>query len=498
MNIVDLIKGQIGPEVLDRLSSVIGESEDKTKTALSAAVPGLLSVLANLVSSSSGSEKVINALKQVDSGPTSGGSLGDILSGGQAGPMLEKGGSLLNILLGASALPAILNILSKFAGISAGPAKSLLSLLAPFILSTIAKQFSGRALTSQSLSSFFNEQRGNIASAMPAGLSFVDIPGLGTTHTTTTPHTTAPRPVTMPTTTEGSGLPGWLLPLVGLGLLGLLAWYFLSAPPHVEEKQAPKTEVVKHTPAAESKPVMTESKPAMTETKPAVHETRPELPAVDVTAADPARISTDLGGIYASLTDVLAGVKDGPTSEAAVPRFTDMIPRIDSLQALWSRLPDAGRGAVAKVTTDHLGKLKDLIASVLNTAGVNVDRLKPVLDTIVDKLAYFAIDPARISTDLSGIYSSITDVLAGVKDGPTSEAAVYKLTDLTPRIDSLQVLWDKLPDIARGTVAKVTTDHLAKLKDLIASVLNTAGVNVERLKPVLDTIVDKLAAFTIH
>ncbi len=382
MNIVDLIKSQIGPEVLDRLSSLIGESEDKTKTALSAAVPGLLSVLANLVSTSSGSDKVINALKQADTGPS--GSLGDILSGGNAGPILEKGGSLLNILLGANALPAFISILSKFAGIAAGPAKNLLSLLVPFILSTIAKQFSGRALTSQSLSSFFAEQKGNIASAMPAGLSFADVPGLGTAPTTTAPHTTAPRPVSAPATYETSGLPGWLLPLVGLGLLALLGWYFMSGQRPVEEKPAPKTEVVRNTPVPETKP-------GMAETKPVVPETRPEPPAVDVSAADPARISTDLVGIYTSLTEVLAGVKDGPTSEAAVHKLTDMTPRIDSLQALWDKLPDAGRGTVAKVTTDHLAKLKDLITGVLNTPGVNVNRLKPILDTIVDKLAYLAI-----------------------------------------------------------------------------------------------------------
>jgi outer membrane biosynthesis protein TonB len=403
-------------------------------------------------------------------------------------------------------------MLSKFAGIAAGPAKNLLSLLAPFILSIIAKQFSGKALTSQAMSNFFTEQRGNIASALPAGLSFADIPGLGTTHATTAPQTTAPQPVSAPATEEGSGLPGWLLPLVGLALLALLGWYFMSSQQPVEQKPAAKPEVARNIPAPEpkpaapeSKPAMTETKPVMTETKPPVPETKPvvtetrlEVPAVDVSVTDPARISTDLSGIYTSLKDVLAGIKDGPTSEAAVPRLTDMIPRIDSLQALWDKLPDVGKATVAKVTTDHLAKLKGLIAGVLNTMGVNVDKLKPVLDTIVGKLTSFAIDPARISTDLSGIYTSLKDVLASVKDGPTSEAAVYRLTDMMPRIDSLQALWNGLPGAGKPTVAKVTTDHLAKLKDLIASVLSTAGVNVDRLKPVLDTIVDKLAAFTIQ
>src|SRR5262245_48755235 len=117
MNIVDVIKSQLTSENLGRLSSIIGESEDKTRAATTAAVPGLLSILANLASTSGGADKVINALKQVDTG--SQGGFGDILAGPKAQEVQEKGGSLLNILLGASALPMILNVLSKFAGIAA-------------------------------------------------------------------------------------------------------------------------------------------------------------------------------------------------------------------------------------------------------------------------------------------------------------------------------------------------------------------------------------------
>ncbi len=79
MNIVDVIKSQLSNEVLGKLSSIIGESEEKTKTAATGTVPALLSVLAHLASSSSGADKVINALKQVDSGASGG--IGDILSG---------------------------------------------------------------------------------------------------------------------------------------------------------------------------------------------------------------------------------------------------------------------------------------------------------------------------------------------------------------------------------------------------------------------------------
>ena len=106
-------------------------------------------------------------------------------------------------------------------------------------------------------------------------------------------------------------------------------------------------------------------------------------------------------------------------------------------------------------------------------------------------------EAAKLGTDLGAIYTSLTDLLGGVKDVPTAEAAVPKLKDLTPKIDGLRALWDKLPDAGKAVVAKVTTDQLAKLKELVAKVLAIAGVS-DKLKPVADTLIDKLASFAIH
>jgi len=364
MNIIDVIKSQLGSEILGKLSSLVGESEDKTKAAVGAAVPGLLSVLASLATSG-GADKLINALKQVDTG--SGGGFSDVLSG-QAGQVAEKGGSLLNILLGSNALPAIISILSKFSGVAAGPLKTLLSYLAPLILAMIAKQFSGKPLTSSALSSFFEEQKPNINADLPPGLSLANIPGFATV-------TTAPRPVASTAPAESSGLPGWLLPLVGLGLLGALAWYFFGNQP-VEVK-----------PDAET-PVALKPAPAVVNKEEPKSVPEPVMPKVDLSLPDPTKLGTDLTSVFTSLTDLLGSVKDVPTAEVAAPKLTDMTPRIDGLKALWDKLPDAGKSTVTKIVVDNLGKLKELVAKVLAIPGVS-DKLKPVLDTVVAKLSAF-------------------------------------------------------------------------------------------------------------
>jgi hypothetical protein len=371
MNIVDVIKSQLSGEVLAKLGSLVGENEDKTKAAVGAAVPGLLSVLASLASSGGG-DKLINALKQADTG--SSGSFGDVLSG-QAGQVAEKGGSLLDILLGSSSLPVLISILSKFSGLAAGPLKSLLSYLAPLILATIAKQLTGKSLTSQTLSSFFAEQMPHINAALPPGLSLSNIPGFTTT-------AAAARPVASPAPAGSSGLPGWLLPLVGLGLLGALAWYFFGN--HVAEVKPVDETTVVAKPAPAPAPAVVKHD----ETQPVV---APGVPKVDLPPlTDPAKLGTDLTSVFNSLTDILGGVKDVPSAETAAPKLTDLTPKLDGLKAVWDKVPAAGKTAITKIATDHIGKLKELVTKVLAIPGVS-DKLKPVLDILLAKLTAFTV-----------------------------------------------------------------------------------------------------------
>jgi hypothetical protein len=367
MNIVDLIKSQLPDDILSKLGSLIGESEEKTKTAVGAAVPGLLSVLASLASTGGGAERLINSLRQVQQeSPDVQGGFGEIIAGGQAPSVKEKGASMINILLGSAALPAILNLLSKFAGISTGSSKGLLSYLAPLVLGMIVKQIGGRGLTPNSLSSFFAEQKDNIAKAMPPGFSLAEIPGLGLA-------STASRSPSPAGTQEG-GMPSWLLPVVGLGLLGLLAWWFMT---QNREPVAPNPpgNVVATRPGLAADPASKVIEGAK---------------KIEIAPPDAAKFSTDLGAIYTQLTELLGGVKDVPTAEVAAPKLTDLTPKIDGLKALWDKIPDSAQAAVAKVTTDHLGKLKELVAKVLALPGVG-EKLKPILDSLVSKLAGFAV-----------------------------------------------------------------------------------------------------------
>jgi hypothetical protein len=75
---------------------------------------------------------------------------------------------LLTSLLGAGDQKALVGAIGQFTGIGQGNSGSLLGLLAPVIMSTIAQQQSPRGLDAGSIASLFATQKNNIAAALPA------------------------------------------------------------------------------------------------------------------------------------------------------------------------------------------------------------------------------------------------------------------------------------------------------------------------------------------
>jgi hypothetical protein len=355
MNLISLIEEYLSGDVIRELSGLLGESESRVGTAASAAVPSLLSSLANVVSGG-GAGKVVSALNDLDPGHL--GNLRNILTG-QSGHYLEKGGSLLTSLLGDGVVGKIVGALGGFAGLAPGVSRKLLSFLTPLVLGVVAGQFKGKTPTAQGLTDLFAQQRSNIAAAMPAGFSLAD----------------APRPSAGVRVTEparpAAGLPSWLLPLLGLVLLAGILWYLFGRP-----REA--TPVV--TPSTAPAPVATPSA-----TEPKIETDTVTDAARTATAPDVAALSSDLSDVYSTATKELSGVKDAETAEAAIPRLEKLNETIDRIRKTWETLSKTGRETLTKVTTSGLGKLKDLVAKVLEIPGVG-EKLRPILDPMLEKL----------------------------------------------------------------------------------------------------------------
>jgi len=347
VNIVDLIKDQLSSEVMGGLASMLGKDQATTSKAATGAIPALLSVLAGLVKSPGGIEKVISALRTFDAGSVA--NVVSALRSGTTAPIQQKGGDLLGSLFGSGTLSMLVSAISKFSNLETGSSKSLLSMMLPLVLGVISNHFKAKPVDSQSLSSFFRDQASGISAALPSGLSLAEIPGASA--------------VKSAADEAATGMPGWVYALVGLGVLGLLGWYFYSQGTQ-EPVPNPEAPAVANAPTA-GKPV--------------------DLPKA-APASDIVDLPDQLSKVYTSAIDYLTGVKDVATAEAAVPKLRGLDATIDRLTPLINKLPDSAKAAIAGVQTKYLSQLKDLIATVLAIPGVG-DKLKPLADGLVSKLS---------------------------------------------------------------------------------------------------------------
>jgi OmpA-OmpF porin, OOP family len=62
VNLVELVKGYLTPDIIQKAGSFVGESETATQKAMNGIVPTLIGAFANQASTTSGAEKLIRML----------------------------------------------------------------------------------------------------------------------------------------------------------------------------------------------------------------------------------------------------------------------------------------------------------------------------------------------------------------------------------------------------------------------------------------------------
>ena len=171
MNLVDMLKDQLTGEVGKKLGGMIGAKDSDMGKILGAGLPSVLSGLGAVASSKSGADKLAKTIGDMDSGSC--GDLGKMLGSSALG----TGGSMLSGLMGGSVVDGIANTLAKFTGINVSIIKTALGFLTPMILGSVGSTFKGGKPDGASISKLFSDQKNNIASAMPTGLSLGAVPG---------------------------------------------------------------------------------------------------------------------------------------------------------------------------------------------------------------------------------------------------------------------------------------------------------------------------------
>lgn len=221
INLLDLVKGQLGDNLIGQAAKLAGVDSGSANSALGAILPTILGGAVSAGSTQSGAGKLLSMLTDGGHDGSMLGNLGSLLGGGAASNgLMDTGKSILGTLFQGNMMNGVLDILGNVTGLKRGASSSLMSMIAPIVMNVIGKQVLGGKMNAGGLMNLLKGQSGFLKSALPAGmgslLGFADSAKGSTASTTSSSSSNTEKP-------SGGGWMKWLL----LGLLGLfLLGYF--------------------------------------------------------------------------------------------------------------------------------------------------------------------------------------------------------------------------------------------------------------------------------
>ena len=145
MNVLDILQGNLGSEVIDQFSNRLGTEKDKTQVAAQSAVSILLSAMNKNARSSKQAGGLFDALTQDHDG----GLLDDVMAyaAGQAvsNSRAVNGAGILGHLLGKKQSGAV-EMLTKVSGLDKDKTGPLLEMLAPIVMGAVGKNVKQQGL----------------------------------------------------------------------------------------------------------------------------------------------------------------------------------------------------------------------------------------------------------------------------------------------------------------------------------------------------------------
>lgn len=228
INILDMIKSQVGSQIAGQIGAKFGVNETVAKSGIDALLPTILGGLISKVSSPGGAAQLDQA---IDQGGFDGGlldNLTNMVTGDQGDQMANQGGGLVSMIFGDKAA-ALGPIIGKLTGMDSGKVMSLLAMLAPLVMSFLGKQKAVSGLDANGLATMLLSQKDSVAAALPPGVA--GAMGLGLMSPSAAAAKT-PVPAHASTVANDGGGLGMLKVLVPLVALAAVAygcyWYIFD------------------------------------------------------------------------------------------------------------------------------------------------------------------------------------------------------------------------------------------------------------------------------
>lgn len=183
MDLLNLLKGQMGSALIQEAGKFLGESESNTQKAFDSALPAILGGLASKATNTTGAEGILGMITKGGFDGSMLGNLAGLFGGGsRTNTLMSTGVGLISSLFG-SRVGAVANLISSVAGIGNKSSNNLLGMLMPVVLSMLGKARKDNNLDAGGIANLLLGQKGALKNAAPAGLagalglgSFDDLP----------------------------------------------------------------------------------------------------------------------------------------------------------------------------------------------------------------------------------------------------------------------------------------------------------------------------------
>jgi OmpA-OmpF porin, OOP family len=237
INLLDLAKTYFTDAIVEKMAVANDTPAAATRTAIGGILPALLGGIMNKVKADGNANWLMTLLQNGNFGGSMLSNLGTMLTGSAAADKTEATGEgLINTILGDKADDVARGIAS-YAGVRKDAASGLMDMAAPVLMSVIGKQAAESNTGSAGLMGLITSQADHIKAALPTGLAALGglfgLGGIGSAVTGAMSGATATvgnaaNYVTESVEEKKGGLPGWVLPLLGVLAVLALLWFLLK------------------------------------------------------------------------------------------------------------------------------------------------------------------------------------------------------------------------------------------------------------------------------
>jgi OmpA-OmpF porin, OOP family len=228
-SLLETLKANVTPEVIQNLASSMGESGGAVQSALQTSGVAMLTALASRANDTGFLGQIMNLIKSTGTNAMAAGAGGYSNSTAAVGSaaaasssVSQAGSSLLNLLFGGN-MTAITSKISEITGLRSSSAGTILASAAPMVLSALATKVRSGGLSTSGLGNLLAADLPSLKGMLPAGFAVPGLAGLSAGASHLRDEVRGHVGETAASTKRN----GWIGPAVILAviLVGALIWY---------------------------------------------------------------------------------------------------------------------------------------------------------------------------------------------------------------------------------------------------------------------------------